>query len=429
VTSNPLAAELKAATARVRKTRKHHLQLVDEMTWHQDFDPSAAGSRIERHRRELDRLETEQRRVAGEWAAAVDSLNDLRRRAAPTWSPTSWFSTKRLQVIYDRRDKQREADEIAARGADLDTDIDSTRKQLEDCERELARYEQFQPDAATERLAALAAELQHLEHDRDTIARRKHALDASLKEPERVLSDLRGELAEIEAEQEHLLRQIDGYESDIALAERYAKKLNNAENSYERRTIHQECAGRLGNGSPGAVTHDRRRQIRELNRTRAPLERRLEGARRAVEKAEARVQDVTKRGLRDIRALVIDASNVCYRESEFIGLAALLPLCATLMERFQVTVVFDASTRHRLGMSEADLRVALPKATVHVAPARTQADETILEISNDLHTYVVSRDRFAEYADKPAVRERRLIPHQIVGDNIMVRDLEVTVSF
>lgn len=430
MTSNPLAAELKAADRRIQKARKHHEQLASDLAWHREFDRKTARTQVERRKDELGRLEIKQRRVSGEWDTAFQELNDLNLRAAATWSPASWFSTTRLQAIHDRDAKRAEAAQIAARGATIGAELESLRSQLQESETELARHEEFRLAAVTEEFASVTAELRDLERDRDALARRKSALDASLKEPKRVLRGLLDELAEGERTHSSLLQQINRCESDITQAEDYRQRLNGAGNTYEKRLIHEECKRRLGEGSPGAVMHDRRQQIKELKSTKAALEVRLKSARRNVEKAERRVQSVVERGLRDIRSLIIDGSNVCYRPgSEFIGLAALSPLCTALAERFEVTVVFDASTRSRLGISEAALRAALPKVAVHVAPAQRQADETILAISGDPYTFIVSRDRFADYADKPAVRERRLLPHEIVGNSVMVRDLDVTVFF
>jgi hypothetical protein len=43
--------------------------------------------------------------------------------------------------------------------------------------------------------------------------------------------------------------------------------------------------------------------------------------------------------------------------------------------------------------------------------------------------WVISNDRFREYTDKPAVRDDRLIRHEIVAGQLMVHDLDVSIGF
>ncbi len=125
---------------------------------------------------------------------------------------------------------------------------------------------------------------------------------------------------------------------------------------------------------------------------------------------------------RDIEALIIDGNNCCYEGDDFIGLAALIPMTENLAERYAVTVDFDADIRGLLGLSDSDLRAALPAQTVHVVAPHVKADETILDAADGPTTWVVSNDRFGEYRDKTSVKERR-VRHEILLGRILVRDL------
>ena len=42
---------------------------------------------------------------------------------------------------------------------------------------------------------------------------------------------------------------------------------------------------------------------------------------------------------------------------------------------------------------------------------------------------MLSNDRFSEYRDKPAVREKRLITHEILNGQILVHDLDISLPF
>ena len=123
-------------------------------------------------------------------------------------------------------------------------------------------------------------------------------------------------------------------------------------------------------------------------------------------------------------------------DEKFIGIAALRPLCLILQESYDVTLVFDASIRRLLSGSDDEnnwltddsLRRRFPGVTLHVVPARSQADETILAASVDPFVYVLSNDRFAEFRDKPAVRDKRLIAHEILNDRVLVHDLDISLT-
>jgi hypothetical protein len=42
---------------------------------------------------------------------------------------------------------------------------------------------------------------------------------------------------------------------------------------------------------------------------------------------------------------------------------------------------------------------------------------------------VISNDRFRDYTDKPAVRDDRLIRHEIVAGQVLVHDLDLRLGF
>jgi hypothetical protein len=101
-----------------------------------------------------------------------------------------------------------------------------------------------------------------------------------------------------------------------------------------------------------------------------------------------------------------------------------------LAGRYEMIVVFDASIRPILKMSEGEIaREVGDAATVHVVPTRTKADETVLAVAKGDHAYVVSNDRFVDFQEKVPVREGRIIRHEIVDGRVLIHDLDVDVTF
>lgn len=213
-----------------------------------------------------------------------------------------------------------------------------------------------------------------------------------------------------------LRNRMQGLNSDLQKANRFERQLGEANNSYEKIQIHRECEVNFGTGSPGRVI--------------GKIQREIAGTARNMEKLERRLQQIGRRGALDVQKLVIDGSNLCYEADTLIGLFALRALCARLANDFEFIVVFDASIKEKLGVPRDDLlRSQLPGVTVHVAASRTGADEIILDAAQEPTTFVVSNDRFADFPEKPAVRDGRLLPHAIINGRVLVHDLSIDVEF
>ncbi|MFM2067429.1 MAG: hypothetical protein RLZZ584_2338 [Pseudomonadota bacterium] len=162
-------------------------------------------------------------------------------------------------------------------------------------------------------------------------------------------------------------------------------------------------------------------------------QRGIEATRRNQAKVQARLARIAQLASRPIDTLVLDGNNLCYEGQQFIGLEAALALSYALADdrRYnKVVVVFDASIRRLLGMGDAQIAHGFPtRATVHVVASRQGADQTVLEMATAPDAWVISNDRFRDYTDKPAVRDDRLIRHEIVAGQVMVHDLDLRVGF
>jgi hypothetical protein len=273
---------------------------------------------------------------------------------------------------------------------------------LADVRESLARYSKFDREAAADKLAGLKIDIERSGAELGEWEARKKSLDKELEAPLRELLRLRSRLRNLR--------------SDIGTAERFERQLGEAKNSYKKKQIHEECKRKLDNGSPGKVV--------------AAAQKAIARAERDITKLERRLQELGRRGALDVQALVIDGSNLCYQADRPIGLLALQTLCPRLAGKFEVTVVFDASTRKRFGVSSDEiLRSQLPSVKVYVDGSRAGADETILDAAKDPTTYVLSNDRFSEYSEKPAVRDGRIIRHMIINGRVSIPDLKIDVEF
>ncbi|MCH5377480.1 MAG: hypothetical protein JJ992_26275 [Planctomycetes bacterium] len=237
----------------------------------------------------------------------------------------------------------------------------------------------------------------------DQLTARKEKVDAALAPVIEQIQEVEHEMVLVEEDQ----RQ----------AQMLEQELDDAENSYERAMVHQECEELFGTGSPRKAISRTSSQLRRLERDR--------------EKLVQRAESVAASAARDISKLVIDGNNLCYQESTFIGLSALKSVLPVLNDTFDVAVVFDASIRSMLKCGNKEIEKSLGKAAdVHVVATRRKADETVLDLAGtDSAVFVLSNDRYAEFKEKPAVRDDRVIRHEIVSNMIMIHDLGVSESF
>lgn len=368
--------------------------------------------------------------VARKLAAGKKQDNKLRRKTKLGKNPTYWFSAERNTAKKQRAKLHRNLLKLDERKMELTGRLTQTRKQLRTAVRTLTRFDQFSVEMTEAEIVAIDTDLPLLQLERDTLAERKQTLDRLLEEPVETLEALQDDQGRVERERSGLLSQVGEFERDIDRASRFERDLNQAANSYERAKIHEECEDRLGDGRPRAVLADRRRKLTAVKRDIATKDRQLDGIRRNLAKTNGRIAKVVDRGTRDVRALIIDGSNLCYQGGKFIRLAALRPLCDRLKDAYDITLVFDASIRRKLGgITDGALRDAFPHVTVHVVATKTKADETILAAAADPFVFVLSNDRFSEYQEKPVVRDGRLIRHEIINGQVLIHDLDVSVPF
>jgi len=434
---NPLATELEEKAAELEGLRSRRSQLSPTLDWYSTFDRAAAEKKGTKQQDRCDDIEKQLAATHDEIAAATQETSALRAKTEAGWDPRYWFSKDRAQAKEYFAAHTRKLANLDTRQTELNSRLRRSRSKLKKTTRTIAKYDQFDQAAANAELAALDAELPIRQLEHDAVAERKERLDRQLEGAVESLTELQADLKRATSSRSSQRSDMARFERDIEKASKLDKQLSAASDSHDRWEIHQECEDEFGDGSPRRVLGDRRRKLNDARREISNLDRRLPAIERNVEKAEQRVATIVARGTREIRSIVIDGNNLCYQDAKFIGIAALRPLCLHLQEHYEVTLVFDASIRPLLSgpadkghwITEESLRERFPDTTLHIVAARAQADETILAAAVDPVVYVLSNDRFSEYRDKPAVRDKRLITHEILNGQILVHDLDISLPF
>ena len=232
-------------------------------------------------------------------------------------------------------------------------------------------------------------------------------------------------MSEADKELLPVMTQIEECQSKLQIAQTVVmeaaalkQKLENASNSYERAMIHQECTRKFGMSSPNTAIAQQEQRV-------APLQRDLG-------KLQIRAAEISRKVSRIIKKIVIDGNNMCYeRGNNFCGLNPILRTVRALRWRYTIIVVFDSSIQSLLESSQQYIRARFTGyAEVHISPSEHSADETIIELaSNDSHCFIISNDRFAEYADKEPLKNHRVVRHEIVDGKVIINGLGLTESY
>lgn len=200
----------------------------------------------------------------------------------------------------------------------------------------------------------------------------------------------------------------------LATAQALDRQLSEAADGSRRKEIHMRCESELGNGVPGKVIGSLLTQIQTT-----------EGR---IRKLQSRIDKKIQILGQPIEHIVIDASNTCYKQGAFIGIAHLKALVSRLP--YKVSIIFDASTKRKLKLTDSELKEHFPaEVTVHVCAGSSSADETLLMLADESpRIFVISNDRYIDYPEKKVVMQDRLLKHEIFDDKIVIPALNLSVE-
>ncbi|WP_110970614.1 coiled-coil domain-containing protein [Pseudomonas huaxiensis] len=393
---------LKSEAERITSSIDH---LQTDLRWFEGFDNAASHSRLAQLNRDTGSAREQLELLEKSVRTSKSELQQAREKAAAGWSPAHWISTersvaKRQVTTLEGRLKQFQRTQAA-----VASELSENERQAQGLSAQLQRYRDFDPLQAQAVSGQLNDELQRLRETTERTYRESEHWEAKAGEVFRHWS--------------HITQQLRGLEQDIIDAECFIYELDNAQSAKDRAIIHSQCEQRFGGGKgrPGPVLREAQMTQRRLQRDEEKLNRRL--------------RDITRLLDKQIRGLVLDSNNLCYVDDKdgkqrFIGLAALGALVPELCASYEVTLVFDASITRLTGKDEKALQTVFPGTRVLIAPNKTDADDAVLGAAEfDQNVFAISRDRYADYPDRAAVREERVLRPIVHPDSVQIPQLEV----
>lgn len=198
-------------------------------------------------------------------------------------------------------------------------------------------------------------------------------------------------------------QQVRDYEDGLKACQSYLEQLDSYRDApNKRRKVHEACAEQFnGNGSPSDVA--------------SALKKKLEAVRRQLIKVEDRIEDEIKKMDIVVKRVFIDGNNLCFKRNQykdnFIGTHAVEAVATALLQMgMEVTVVFDpyiGKGKDRMSFDRVQQNFE-KEITLYQAPPDTTADLVLMMMARDEFDCVISNDKFADYAERSVVKEKRV---------------------
>lgn len=305
----------------------------------------------------------------------------------------------------------------------------------------LKERQEFDQDAARERILLLNIQLADLNQEIEELEYRRTKLDEQLGSLPEEIENGTSELGRLQARHKELkelvnqLKAIDGTARDAG---------------YRRAKIHEYCHNLTGS-SPEKVDYGSDAEFKKAGNPLVQAQRTMaefNALTRQINKKVERANELRQQAERTIKTLILDGNNLCYESSgmssSFIGIGAVLAVARWLADNrrdIDVKVIFDPSISGRLTQLSAgstdqehkrwrpsDLQKAF-KGCAKVTVARGSADKTLLPAAEDAHTYIISNDLFAEFSDSAAVRDGRVFRFNLFNRIVTVTNLDLAAPY
>lgn len=403
MSTNPFIEEMEALQQEFGRTRKELEQLTGRLAWFQSFNLERASINLRQAERIVADAQRDLDQVERARSASASKIQKLEEEVSLGFDPRRWFSSERSIAKRELENEKNQMSTLAvglskatAKHAKASGEYCTLRAEVE-----AART--FDPLHASSAIPALSSQLDRMRPQLELLKQQSDRLDAALKDP---VANLR----ELEANRSAMLRQ-------ISRAEMHVKTLDAAVNSYQKAMAHKECEREFGQSRPGVVIQ----QIRG----------RLRGVDANIKKSQDKIAELVRFAKNKYEHIVIDGNNLCYEQgNRFHGLAALEAIVPVLAQSLKVTLIFDDSIRRGLGMQTEEICRRFPEADrVHIVSSKTAADEIVLAVANDPRVVVLSNDKFDENRHRPAVKEKRVIRHDILRPVACIPALQLEVAF
>lgn len=400
---NPLALPLRKAEDSVAKLAAQKHTLEKDLQWFRTINRDELSDKLHAAYNLMNSLKAKVESLNAELAARQRKLDNVASSIRTPFNPKNWFASDQREYRHRHKHLQEIKQELESVKTQLLKRLQDVQNEIAATSSTIKRYDAFDTEAHQRTASDLNRQIASEKAKLERLRTRKAEID-------RALAPVVNQMRDLEIRKQQALRERNR-------ANGFDNKLSLANNSYEKAMIHQQCERELGDGSPRKIMGQKDREIKRFERD--------------YEKAQKRARRIADRASRIINSIVIDGNNLCYDNNGFIGFSALEAIVPLLDSDYALIVVFDASIRRILETNDDEIKRHFPNhVQVHVVATSIKADETVLDLAeHDTTRYILSNDRFGEFNDKRAVRDKRVIRHEIVDGRILIHDLGLNITY
>ena len=254
----------------------------------------------------------------------------------------------------------------------------------------------------------ISASLLNIEVELEKVEKEKIRIDNAIKEKTDILYGLYSEETSVSL--------------DLETAENLKIRLESATNGYERKCIHQESERIFQESNPNKVVVNLKKRKRYLDKN--------------IDKVDKEIKEKVKILTTNIDLIIIDGNNVCYKKDKFIGDIALKALVTALLEseitnKSRILICFDNGISKLLSSTKKDVEDSFKSISekIEVLISNGKADKTIINAAEKSNTFIISNDRFVDFRDKKAIKERRCLRHRMVFNQIHIEEFSIVATY
>jgi len=382
-------------------------QLSNDLDWYANSNIESLQNNFHVLKNKTNQLSLNLKEKTAHKNSLEASIVDVSKNIKSMFNPKNWFNAEQKSYKKQKSELNGQLASTIANMTEIEDKLKNTKTECKDAEVKIKKHESFDTKATQSSLNHNRSKLKKIAASIEDLKKRKAHVNKLIQPKLKVLEEKTTLL------NNHKIRLND--------AQKYQRRLDNAATGKDRAITHNDCERALGYGNPKKIINDETRSINRLQRD--------------IDKIKTKLDDISSKLARPIKKLIIDGNNLCYEKgrdkSKFIGLKALIPLTKELSKSYGVTVIFDSQIRKILKAGDKEIAQQFDKSIkVYPVASKQLADETIVRsASDDKTTYIISNDRYADYADLAAVKMNKLIKHEIINNKIIINDLLLEVDY
>lgn len=401
---NPLEASFQDLSKKTAGLKARFEKVDADLKWYDSISPSAIQYQLDCNATSIESASKNKKMINDDVINKEREIQDVSNRIGSPFNPKNWFDNTQKQLKLDQVELNAELKNIVRRRGEFVRHISELTHNSESLQQTIAKYDAFNRKTIIDELEQLELSISSFSSELKAVKLKKDLIDS--------------EIAEFVVQYNRCSSEIAAFSSDIEKLKRLEVQLNSCD-GYGRKLVHEECTRSFNNSNPSKARHS--------------IEKKQEAKKREQVKVNQRIVQIIARLSRDISKFVIDGNNLCYENSEFVGLNPLLALVPELVKVAPVVIVFDAGIRGLLQSRDDAIRKnfhSIKDVDVHVVASRQLADETVLACAeNNAECFVISNDRYKDFLDKDAVKNHRILRHEILEGMVMVHDLNIKKDY